>query len=195
MQEDIPFDREKFKDAVHYIVQCVNDRYSPDALGNTKLHKILYYADMSAYLEHFAPMTGEHYLRQKCGPTARHLTETLGELAKEGRISVAYSNFFGFQKSDYTSRVRLRSNRLAATEMAALDHMIGFVCAKTASEISEFSYDEVWKWVPMGQRIPYFAVLAWPPSELTEEEVRQFELEAVRIAPVIAAERRDGGLL
>ena len=46
----------------------------------------------------------------------------------------------------------------------------------------------------MGQRIPYYAAFAMFPTEVTEEEVEAAADEAVRIAPLIEAEARGGGV-
>ncbi len=192
MNENITFDREKFKDAVHIVVQHVQDVFGHDALGKTKLHKILFYSDLAAYLTNGTPLTGEDYLRQKFGPTARHLSVTLNELARDGRIKIEDIDYFGFQKQQYSSTVSALSNRVSHGDRNTLLHMAGFVCGMTACEISEFSHDEVWASVPMGERIPYFAALAWHPVEVTDEELQMAAREAVTIAPLIALERRNG---
>ena len=80
----VQFDREKFKEAILLLAS-----YCPaEELGNVKLHKILYFADMMNFLEEGRPLTGVEYLKQKFGPTARHLTSAVEELAREGRLSV-----------------------------------------------------------------------------------------------------------
>ena len=101
MEEGIQFDREKFKDVVHYVVDYVRANLGTEALGNTKLHKVLYYSDILRYLDTGQPLTGVEYQRQKFGPTARYLTWALKELEAEGRVSVTKRNYYGYQKSEY----------------------------------------------------------------------------------------------
>jgi uncharacterized phage-associated protein len=191
MQEEFGFDREKFKDAVHFIVHHVGGNGGRDSLGTTKLHKILYYADILRFLDTGQPLTGEDYLRQRFGPTARNLAWAVRELTGEGRIAVSTVNYFGYAKSEYESSAAFRSNRLASDEIALITHVIGFVCQHTAHEISEFSHDEVWSSVAMGERIPYYAAFAMLPAELTEEDIEDAASEAIELAPRIEAEKRD----
>lgn len=192
MEEGIQFDREKFKDVVHYVVDYVCANLGTEVLGNTKLHKILYYADILRYLEAGQPLAGAEYQRQKFGPTARHLTRALRELEVEGRVSVSKRNYYGYQKSEYKSLSEPSRNRLSADDTALVEHVIAFVCTKTAVEISDFSHDEVWASVPMGETIPYYAALSMFPTEITDEDVEAAADEAVRIAPMIEAEQRRG---
>jgi hypothetical protein len=195
MQEHFQFDREKFKDVVHYAVDFVCRTYGADALGNTKLHKVLYYADMLHYLDTGNPLTGVDYQRQRFGPTARHLAQALRELETEQRISVGTVNYYGFAKSQYEPLRTPDRSRLTDDDIRLIEHVAGFVCARTAAEISEFSHDDVWEAVPMGARIPYYASFAMFPVEVTAEDIEDAADEAVRIAPLIEAEQRGGGVL
>jgi hypothetical protein len=192
MQEQFQFDREKFKLVVHYAVHHATYAYGPESLGNTKLHKILYLADMLHYLDTGRPLTGADYQRQRFGPTARHLTWALQALNAEGRVSVSKRNYYGYAKSKYESLVAPASSRLSDLETGLIEEMVGFVCARTAAEIGEFTHDDVWSSVPMGQRIPYFAAFAMFPAEVTDEDVEDATQEAIRLAPLIEAEQRDG---
>jgi uncharacterized phage-associated protein len=191
MQEEFRFDREKFKDAVHFVIHHVGGNGGRDSLSTAKLHKTLYYSDILRFLDTGQPLTGEDYLRQRFGPTARHLAWAIQELEKEERVSVSRVNYFGYAKSEYEAAAALRSNRLANDEIALITHVIEFVCQHTAHEISEFSHDEVWSSVAMGERIPYYAAFAMLPAELTEDDIEDAENEAIRLAPRIEAAKRD----
>jgi uncharacterized phage-associated protein len=190
MQENFQFDREKFKDVVHYVIDYVCANLGTDVLGNTKLHKILYYSDILRYLDTGRPLTGVDYQRQKFGPTARHLTQALKELEGEGRVVVSQVNYYGYRKSEYRSLGRPGSARLSNDDTVLIEHVIAFVCTRTAVEISDFSHDEVWASVPMGERIPYYAALSMFPTEITDQDVENAADEAVRIAPIVEAEQR-----
>ena len=194
MQEHFQFDREKFKDVVHYVVHHVCVEYDPEVLGNTKLHKILYYSDMLRYLDTGSPLTGVDYQRQRFGPTARHLASALRELEVEGRVSVTTRNYYGYSKSEYHALTKPDLSRLSATDIPLIEDIVGFVCARTATEISDFSHDDVWSSVPMGGRIPYYAAFAMFPAEITDEDVEEAADEAVRISPLIEAEQRGGSI-
>jgi uncharacterized phage-associated protein len=195
MQEHFQFDREKFKDVVHYAVQRAADRYGLEALGNTKLHKILYFADMLHYLDAGHPLSGEDYQRQRFGPTARHLTWAIAALIVEGRISLTKRNYYGYAKSEYAPLLPPTASRLSTGQQSLIDEVMDFVCARTAAEISEFSHDDVWSSVCMGERIPYYAAFAMFPAEITDEDIEEATEEVLRLAPSIEAEARDGQVL
>ena len=102
MTEDyIRFDPAKLRSVVHFI--CA--RCQPDELGNMKLHKILYFADMMKFVSSGQPLTGVDYIKQQFGPTARHLTSALNELGKQGFVHVETLDYFGFEKKRYISLV------------------------------------------------------------------------------------------
>ena len=176
-EEHFQFDQQKFKDIVHYVVDHVSNAYGSEFLGNTKLHKILYYTDMLNYLEHFKPMTGAEYQRQKFGPTARHLSAALRELTGENRVETKAVNYFGYQKTEYNSKKSPNSARISGDEKSTINHVIEFVCNQSAAEISEFSHDAVWASVPMGHRIPYYAAMAMFPAVFSEDDVNDAQAE------------------
>jgi uncharacterized phage-associated protein len=192
MHEDFKLDSEKFKDVVHYVVHHVNATDGRDALGNTKLHKVLYYSDVLHFLDKGRPLTGADYLRQRFGPTARCLSSALRELEQEKRVSVSHRNYYGYSKCDYDSLKEFRSNRLSTEERDLIQHVVSFVCKHTAHEISEFSHDDVWASVPMGERIPYYAAYAIFPAEVSDEDIREATSEVIALAPKIQRGKREG---
>jgi hypothetical protein len=182
MQEHFQFDRERFKDVVHYLVHHAGSKLDPGALGRTKLHKVLFLADMLHYLDTGGPLTGAEYRRQRFGPAARHLTWALKALEAEGRIVVSTHNYYGYDKSEYRALAPPRLDRLTSAQTQLIEHLVGFVCAHTAAEIGEFCHEDVWSSVSMGERIPYYAALAIFPAELTEDDLAEAAEEAVRLA-------------
>lgn len=189
MEEQIQFNRQKFKDVVHYVVHHVTTRYGAASLGNTKLHKVLYFSDMLRYLASGAPLTGADYQRQRFGPTARLLTSCLKELEREGRVRTEHVNYYGYSKAEYHALRSPDISGLSEPDRLLVEEMAEFVCARSAVEISEFSHDDVWSSVPMGERIPYYAAFAMFPSELTDEDMEEAGAESLELAPQIEAER------
>jgi antitoxin SocA-like protein len=182
MQEHFQFDRERFKDVVHYVVHYVGRNLDPEKLGRTKLHRVLYFADMLHYLDTGAPLTGADYRRQRFGPAAGQLTWALTTLQSEGRIATATRNYYGYDKSEYRALTEPRTDRLSDAQKLMIEHLADFVCARTAAEVGEFCHDEVWSSVAMGERIPYYAALAMFPTEITDDDLAEAAEEAVRLA-------------
>jgi uncharacterized phage-associated protein len=192
MQEDyIHFDREKFNAVVHFV--CSNS--DPAHLGNVKLHKILYFADMMHFMSEGKPLTGVDYLKQKFGPVARYLSSAINQLSEDGKIEVRKRDYFGYEKSDYIARCSISAGALSNAEIRLLTDVIEFVSGKSAREISELSHDAAWQWAELGERIPYAAALGLVPTEITETDISSAVLESRQIRPQIEAERRERELL
>ena len=188
MEEDyIRFDRRKFKQVVHYI--CAH--CDADKLGNIKLHKILYFADMMHFSSKGKPLTGVDYLKQRFGPIARHLTSALSDLQAEGKLDVRTRDYFGFQKKDYVSVAPLEALSITNEEAELLQDVIAFVCEHSAKTISDLSHDLTWQIAKLGERMPYAAVEGWGPSVVSDRDVELATTEARRIRPLIEAERRE----
>lgn len=171
----VQFDREKFKEAVLLLAS----HCPPEELGNVKLHKMLYFADMLNFLEEGRPLTGVDYLKQKFGPTARHLTFAVDELAREGRLSVRETEYHGFYKKDYLPTEPYKAARLSESEQQLLRDVADFVRGKTARQISEISHNAAWEAAELGEVIPYFTALQLVPVEVTDAD-RAWALETAK---------------
>lgn len=155
--------KQKLKDLILYI--CA--RTEPSKLGAVKLHKALYFADMLAYADRGRPLSGETYIRQAFGPTARHLLPTLSELASESLLEIEEVNFYGYRKKEFKAK---NAPKLPRYEAELLDSVLEFVTRMSASEISDFTHDTVWRMLENGETIPYHTVFLWFPVEITDED-------------------------
>lgn len=154
-EPNVSFDRQKFLAVVHWI--CHHFRERPEQLGRTKLHKILYFADMLCFIESGTALTGVEYVKQPFGPTARYLGWALRELSDADQIEIKTSDYFGLRKYDFLSKAEPRSNILSEHEKALLGEVCDFVSGHTAKEIAELSHAEPWIHVAYGEPIPYGA--------------------------------------
>jgi len=169
------FDRAKLREAVWAIAA-----YCPPAeLGNVKLHKILYFADMLTYLREGRPLTGVDYLKQKFGPTARYLTAAIQDLVNEGRMNVDTVEHYGLFKKNYVTHGAARAGVLSEAEVGLLQEVADYVRGKSATEISEISHNAAWDAADLGEVIPYQSVLMLVPVEIKDKD-RQWALEAAQ---------------
>jgi uncharacterized phage-associated protein len=162
----IQFNREKLKAAVWLIAS----HCPPEEMGNVKMHKTLYFADMMAYLNTGEPITGVEYQKQKFGPTARYLTSAIQDLEKEGKLLIKEENYFGFMKKKYVVIAPYQTNQLGADDERLLREVADYVRGKSAREISEISHNAAWEAAEMGESIPYFTALRLIPVEVTESD-------------------------
>lgn len=172
------FSREKLAEAAHYV--CANTK--PNELGNVKLHKILYFADMFNYLESGQPITGVEYIKQKFGPTARHLTATLKNLQANGVLTVSEEEYFGYRKKTYSCNKPYLRKSLSEQETTVLDQFMKLVATMSAAEVSEVSHDAAWESVPLGEVIPYSSIFRAIAPEIDESDVAWGDEIAVRYA-------------
>ncbi len=172
------FDRQKFKDLVHYIcAECPTDK-----LGFVKLHKGLYFCDMLAFAESGNPMTGETYRKQQFGPIAQHLWDILNTLQQEGALKVETRDFHGYQKRDFVSLQSPNKNRFSEAELILAEQVIEFICEHNAKEISELTHEYAWRSAKMGEVLPYFTVFQMFPVEISENDIQWGAREIEKIA-------------
>jgi uncharacterized phage-associated protein len=186
LDEDIQFDRSKLLSVVHYICATV----PVEELGRVKLHKILYFADMLHYAARGQPLTGVEYQKQPFGPAARHLKWALQTLEDRGQLTVSRRDYFGFPKDDFLSLREPDPESLTGYERELLGEVADFVRLRSARQISEFSHNDAWSAVSMGERIPYYTAYSLCPVALDENDLAWGELEARK---VVAHRRPHGG--
>lgn len=159
-------DRAKLKEVVCWVVNSVG----PEALGQTKLHKVLYYAEMLTFLATGRPLTGAIFRKRPYGPTCDALLGIQDELSKEGCLEVTRQNYYGYKKTTFALLGRFSPTLISADEISLLRDVVEFVCLRnSAVTISEFSHDIVWQMVEFGEDIPYHSALNLVPNEETED--------------------------
>src|SRR5262245_41225370 len=78
-----PFDRERFKELVRYVIWAAQ-RY--EAFTATKLYKVLWFAEARAFVLRGRPLAGAEYIREKNGPVPKLGKVIRDELEREGKI-------------------------------------------------------------------------------------------------------------
>jgi hypothetical protein len=162
------FDKEKFKDLVHYICHTAHR----DELGATKLNKVLWYADTISYLRFKKPITGESYKKEKLGPVPVDILEVLGELKQSNKLVIREVDYHGLLKREYITLTDPDLHRFTADEISLVDAMIQVICHNhTATSISDLSHNVIWELATIGEQIPYHAVLAARLGEINEGDL------------------------
>lgn len=186
LDEDIQFDRRKLLAVVHYVCATV----PVEELGRVKLHETLYFADMLHYAARGRPLTGVEYQKQPFGPAARHLNWALQTLEEQGLLTVSRRDYFGFPKDDFFSERPPDPESLTEYERGLLGEVMDFVRLRSARQISEFSHNDAWSAVSMGERIPYYTAYSLYSVALEEGDLAWGESEARK---VIAQRAAHGG--
>lgn len=203
--------RRKLRALVHYVChQAPRER-----LGKVKLHKILYYADINAYVRFGEGITGEVYVKQKFGPVSLHLEEVLEELAEDGLVvlreaegdndsamsddSIGEAGSRRYRKGEFVSVRKPVLEGFLAEEVEVIDGVIEWICFNhTARSISQHSHDEVWNLLEMGEEIPYATAYVSKLGVITQDDIEWGLAEIKRLGLVSknggnAGEEKDDG--
>jgi hypothetical protein len=163
------FDREKLKDAFHYVIARAGGH---PGFGAVKLYKVLWFSDSKTYVRRGTPITGEQYIRLQHGPVPKHSREIIAELESEGRVS-ARKAARDYAQWKFKSLRPASVNRFSHDEIAVLDHWIHVIDLEhTAQSISDETHEDyAWEIAKMGEPLPYFAFLANRLRDPTEEDL------------------------
>jgi hypothetical protein len=163
------FNYEKFKDLVHYICHIANR----DELGATKLNKILWYSDITSFINHGVPITGSVYVKREFGPVPRDILQVIDELSLESKILIRNVTLFsGKTKREFLTLTEPDISDFTASEISLVASITHDICHHyTAESISDESHDKVWELTGIGEEIPYHAVYGAPLGEIKQEYI------------------------
>jgi hypothetical protein len=140
----------------------------------TKLNKLLFYCDFTAYRELGRSITGHAYQKLTYGPVPKAMLPVLERMKGDGDCVEVERELFG------RSQRRVRAERAPETgvfsehELVLADRILGQLRDHTASEVSELSHDFIgWRVAAPNEVIPYETVFVGEPAAapLSKEEV------------------------
>jgi hypothetical protein len=164
------FDEQKFAELMLYVAdRSVDD---PD-FGATKLNKILFFSDFSAYEKFGKSITGAIYQKLDHGPAPRHLLPIQAELIRKSHACITPVSRYSFTQKRFTALRESDLNVFSNEEIALVSQIIDTLQGKNAVQVSEMSHRfDGWKLADDGEEIPYFTVFLQPP-QLTAEAVEK----------------------
>lgn len=152
------FDREKFKNLVHYVIHKAGDR---DGFGATKLYKVIWFSEGRCFLLDGAPIAAADYIREKHGPVPRLGRIIRSELVAEGKIKEWKVPHFNHEKWNFKSISSPFPLMIDERQKKCVDYWIDHIDRQhSAASISEESHDYAWEIAKMGEPLPFSAVLA-----------------------------------
>ncbi len=144
------FDYFKFKQIVLYIINNINKK----RLGNVKLNKILWFADLEKCKDsnYGYSITGETYIRQSYGPVAKHLPHILKELEK-------YDKAITIERETPDSMILYTPVKKADVskfqdDIKYIDDVIDRFKKMKARDISELTHTALWQSLSNGEEMP-----------------------------------------
>lgn len=152
------YDAERLKELVLHIA----DRSLTDPrFGKTKLNKILFFSDFTAYLLFGRSITGATYQHLPQGPCPHQMLPVLAALQEENAVLIKEEQIYGGVIQHRIMGLREPSlMSFKPDEIGMVDHVINVLAPLTNTEVSEFSHDTcTWRITAEYQEIPYGAAV------------------------------------
>lgn len=155
------FNKEKFKEVLHYIVFKVG---ALENFGKTVLYKILYFSDFDYYELRERFITGEKYFKLTNGPAPSDFDLVISELINEYKIKSINTTYKKFSQIKFISLYHPKLYLLSADEIQLIDKVINKLSNMNATQISSYSHEDMpWKATENNKEIDYELVFYRSP--------------------------------
>jgi transcriptional regulator with XRE-family HTH domain len=149
-------DLDKFKQVLLYILNKVGGKPN---IGETVLHKLLYFIDFDYYEKFEENLMGATYIKNQHGPTSVELGSIIKEMQEQGDLEAVNSQYFKYSQKKYLPRKRPNLNILSAREIDHIDDVLARLSDKNAAEIEKYSHEDIpWKSAQDGKPLSYESV-------------------------------------
>jgi hypothetical protein len=139
-QTDNEFNKEKFKQVLHYIIACCGDI---DNVGRTVLYTLSYFSDFNCYELYEEKLTGESYRKIPFGPAPIHFEDIIHSLEEDGKIKESKRTYGNYPQFRYSSQEDPLTNLLSERELEVINDVIKKYSCKNATEISDISHQDM----------------------------------------------------
>ena len=147
---------DKFKQVLLYVLNKVGGKPN---IGETVLHKLLYFIDFDYYEKFEENLMGATYIKNHHGPTSVELGEILKEMQRQGELEAVKSQYFKYLQKKYLPRKRPNLDVLSAREIEHIDDVLARLSDKNAAEIENYSHEDIpWKSAQDGKPLSYESV-------------------------------------
>ena len=145
-----------FRQVVLYVLEKAGELPN---IGETALHKILYFIDFDYFEKFEENLMGETYIKNRYGPTSKNLIKLLNQMESAGIVKRSTSNFHGHVQSKCNVLQRPVSTDLIEPYIDHIDGVLTKHARKTGSELTEYSHGDIpWICASDGQHISYESV-------------------------------------
>ncbi len=183
----------KLKELIVYIASLSE---KDDSFGATKLNKLLFRADFTAYAQWGKPITGVEYFALENGPCPRPMKKLLRLMQEQGEIAIREKDYFGHEQHRVFPLRSPQLEGVSKDEMNLLFHLIQHYWGVSGTSISNESHDFLgWSLARLEETIPYSVALVGDREPTLDEIKRGLELEgfAQECLARNAARKNEGG--
>jgi transcriptional regulator with XRE-family HTH domain len=144
---------EKFKNVWLYLVErCAG---KPN-VGETVLHKLLYFADFNYYELYEEHLTGARYRKLPFGPVAKEAQTVINQMIADGQLKKINVEYHGLPQKRYVPLEKADLKKISAAEIKVIDEVIQQMGDWNGSKISDYSHKDMpWMATTEGDYIDY----------------------------------------
>ena len=145
-----------FKQVLLYVLNKVGGKPN---VGETVLHKLLYFIDFDYYEKFEENLMGATYIKNHHGPTSVELGSILRDMQESGDIEAVRSQYFRYGQKKYLPLKRPNLDALSARDVEHIDGVLARLSDKNAKEIELYSHEDIpWKSAQDGKPLSYESV-------------------------------------
>ena len=151
----------KLQESIYTLVEADQSSHRSNLVDPVRLNKVLWYADVAAYLRWGRSITGAEYIRKPLGPVPSGGPRAIKELQRERILMKGKGNETGFwhRRLDLVGEMQVKA--LTGEEQDLLRETFGKVMQIGSSqEVSERTHGDSWEKAEDGQVIPLHSVFA-----------------------------------
>ena len=132
-----------------------------DVFGKTKLNKILFRADFTAYVEFGKPITGVEYFALYNGPAPRPMKRLLEMMEEKREIAIRKENYGGGEQERVIALRRAElENKFNVRELDLIVRVVQHYWGKSGTTMSDESHEFFgWSLARLQETIPYHVAL------------------------------------
>ena len=161
---------EKFEQVFLYVLNQVGGKSN---VGDTVLHKLMYFIDFDYYEKYNKQLTGVLYKKHHHGPTFDNSYIT--KMEKKNLIECVKEKVGPYEQKKYIALKEPNLERMSALELQHINKVLIMHSDKNANQIEEYSHKDV-PWIVTKERetIPYESVF----YRTDEYSVKDLETES-----------------
>ena len=128
-------------------------------VGETVIHKLLYFIDFDYYEKFEENLMGLTYIKNHHGPTATELGKIIKDMEKKGEIETVTSKVYKYKQKKYLPLKESKLDAFSAREIEHINNVLARLGNKNAKEIENYSHGDIpWKTALDGKEISYESV-------------------------------------
>lgn len=147
---------DKFKQVLLYILEKIGAKPN---IGETVLHKLLYFIDFDYYEKFEENLMGLTYIKNHHGPTSVELSKIINDMQEHDELEIVKSQYFKYEQKKYLPIKHPDLSKFSAREIAHIDEVLTRLSDKNAKEIEKYSHEDIpWIVAEEGKPISYESV-------------------------------------